>query len=263
MPNIDFGTFWTIVGNIISLISLIAAVVFFILGKKKTLLHYYKSTTSLVTEKMAKILNNRLSIDGQPIKSLSSTTIRFINSGNQRIKSSDFSEQEPLRIVLKGHLYVYDVSPGNQKLLPKVEPVNEKVLSISFENLKPRQFFSVTILHDESLNVLGELTTGNMQKFHSRFSIILTVMFTITIIESMFVPLFILDDVFNGYIIENMRASFWGNAIVAIFFVLILAGTVFVVVLFFKESFLYKNYDINRDSKPRRITDRIFRKRKQ
>lgn len=161
MPEFVSNAIWAIVG-------VSATVIVFILQKKKTLLQYAISTTPLVTEKMAAILNGRMTVDGQPVKSMSSTTISFINSGNQRIKSSDFSKQEPLRIILKGHLYGHDVSLGNQKLLPKVAPVNDNVLNILFENLKPGQFFRVTILHDEAdetLEVLGELTTGTMREY--------------------------------------------------------------------------------------------------
>ena len=167
MPQLDANAFWGIAGMVVGVS---ATVIVFLLQKKKTLLQYRKSTTPLITEKMAGILNDRMSIDGQPVKRMSSTTISFINSGNQRIKSSDFSEQEPLRIILKGHLYGHDVSLGNQKLLPKIEPVNDKELNISFENLKPRQFFRVTILHDETLDILGELTTGTMRTFRSSYS---------------------------------------------------------------------------------------------
>lgn len=167
MPNMDCGTFWTIVGNLISLIGLIAAVVFFILGKKKILLQYATSTTPLVTEKMAAILNDRISIDGQPIKNLDSTTIRFVNSGNQPITSTDFAEQDRLRIVLSGELYGFDVSKGNQKLTPTLAPIDSKTINIVFENLKPKQYFAVTLLHDGSLNVYGELKTGDIRVYRS------------------------------------------------------------------------------------------------
>ena len=167
MPQLDPSAFWGIAGIVVGII---VASIFFFLGKKKTLLEYDISTNPLITEKMAGILNDRMSIDGQPVKSMLSTTISFINSGNQRIKSADFSEQDPLCIILKGHLYGYDVSLGNQKLLPKAESINDKVLNISFENLKPRQFFRVMILHNETLDVSGELTTGNMRKLRSSFS---------------------------------------------------------------------------------------------
>lgn len=183
MPQFDSSAFWGIVGIIVGII---VATIFFLLGKKKTLLQYYKSTTPLITEKMAGILNNRMSIDGQPVKSLVSTTISFVNSGNQRIQSSEFSDEKPLRVILTGHLYGYDVSLGNQKLRPKVEPVDEKTLNISFENLKPRQFFRVTILHDKTIDVSGELTTGTMRVYsHSVILLIFQVILIIICIALM------------------------------------------------------------------------------
>lgn len=164
MPQLDSSAIWTIVGIVVGII---VTAFFFFIGKKKIILQYYKFTSPLITERMAGILNDRMTIDGQPVNSLSMAAIIFLNSGNQRIKSSDYSVQEPLRVILKGHLYGYDVSLGNQKLVPKVTPVNEKELQISFENLKPRQYFGVLILHDKSLDVLGELTTGTMREYKS------------------------------------------------------------------------------------------------
>ena len=167
MPKIDSGT----IGTIISLISLLAAVVFFFLGKRKTLLEYHISTTPLVTEKMAVILNGRMSIDGQPVKHLSSTTIALINSGNQSISSSDFAIQAPLCVTLTGYLYGYDVSTGNQKLLPSLIQEDDKTVRIEFEGLKPQKYFNVTLLHDghdKSLEITGELKTGDMRMYRTR-----------------------------------------------------------------------------------------------
>ena len=163
LDSIDSSAFWGIAGIVVGIV---VATFFFIIGKKKTLLQYYKTTTPLITEKMPGILKGRMTIDGQPINSLFSTTISFVNSGNQRIQSSEFSVQEPLRIILKGQLYGYNASLGNQKLRPRAKLINGKVLYISFENLKPRQFFKVTILHDNTLDISGELTTGTMRKYH-------------------------------------------------------------------------------------------------
>lgn len=192
MPQLDSSIIWTIVGTIIGVS---ATVIVCLFQRKKTLLQYYISTTPLITEKMAGILNDRMSIDGQPVKSMSSTTISFVNSGNQRIQFSDFSTQEPLRVILEGHLYGYDVSLGNQKLLPKVTPADEKTLHISFENLKPKQFFRVTILHDEAdetLEVLGELTTGTMREYvDSNFFWIFITIYVVNIA-------LIVDYIFNG-----------------------------------------------------------------
>lgn len=163
MPKLESSAFWGIAGIVVGIV---VATFFFLLQKKKTVLQYAISTTPLITERMSGILNGRIFIDGLPVNSLLSTTITFFNAGNQRITSSDFAVQDPLRINLSGNLYEYVVSVGNQKLLPNIEHQNENVYNISFENLKPRQFFKVTILHDKTLEVSGELTTGTMQEYH-------------------------------------------------------------------------------------------------
>lgn len=230
MPQLDASAFWGLAGI---LVGVVVSAFFFIIGKKKTLLQYSKSSTLLVSENMTRILNNRMSIDGQPVKSLSSTTISFVNSGNQRIQSSDFSKQEPLRVILKGHMYGYDVSRGNQQLLPQVrqfptnpkaKPVKYIVLEILFENLKPRQFFSVTILHDGTLDVLGGLTTGTMRE-HSRSWI-----FLILMLISMIVFIFIATD----YMVNGPVFALIGSFEVLLSVILIL------LTLFFSVMHAYK-----------------------
>ena len=260
MPQFDPSAFWGIAGIVVGII---VATVFFLLGKKKTLLQYAISTTPLVTEKMAAILNDRMSIDGQPVKSLLSTTITFFNAGNQRITSLDFSRQEPLRIILKGHLYGHDVSLGNQKLLPKIELVNDKVLNISFENLKPRQFFRVTILHDETdetLEVLGELTTGTTREFSSNSLRGVPFAMAAIIIEAILA----FDSVFDGPIIEIIFSSdFTGVILIAIVTLMLILCGAFLVAN--RPPLLRDDYDDTNESNKEdrnflKTISRIFRK---
>lgn len=221
MPQFDPSAFWGIAGIVVGII---VATIFFFLGRKKTLFQYAMSTTPLVTEETAKILNGRMSIDGQTIKSLSSTTISFSNSGNQRIQFSDFSTRDPLRVYIRGHLYCYEVFRVSQKIFPKIEPVGEEVLNISFENLKPRQFFMVRILHDGSLYVLGELTTGTMREY-SHNSIFLRLG-----IVTLFISFFItVDSMYRGYV-----ASLIGNTLTSI----LLTILAFLITLFFLADIL-------------------------
>lgn len=265
MLQLDSSIIWTIVGTIIGVG---ATVIVCLFQTKKTLLQYYISTTPLITEKMAAILNDRMSIDGHPVKSMSSTTISFINSGNQRIKSSDFSEQEPLRIIFKGHLYGHDVSLGNQKLLPKVAPVNDNVLNILFENLKPGQFFRVIILHDETdeadktLEVLGELTTGTMREFSSKFKAIAPFIATILMIAVMFASYIVSDYFYDSHIMETILSSTWGlNILVGIPLLSLLL--ILYTLLKYKESFLRYddiNGSIKKGPKLLEIISHIFHK---
>lgn len=155
MSQFDPSAFWGIAGIVVSIF---VATFFFIVGKKKTLLQYHSTTTPWITSKIVEMTGLYFTF---------STTIKFINSGNQAITSNDFAEQDKLRIeVHEGKLYSYDVSKGNQKLLPQLYPVNNRTINIAFENLKPKQYFTITILHGGSLSVFGELKTGKMQEYN-------------------------------------------------------------------------------------------------
>lgn len=173
MPQLD-GTTIGIIGTIVgTVIGVSATVIVFFLQKKNTLLQYHIFRTLLITEKTAGILNNRISIDGQPISSLFETRIKFRNAGNQPINSSDFASQEPLRILLLGHLYGFDVFTGNHNLLPslkRIDNMNLNIvnLNIIFEGLKPKKYFTVTILHDGFLGVHGVLIPGEMRPYYHK-----------------------------------------------------------------------------------------------
>lgn len=204
MPQLDASAFWGIAGIVVGAI---IATFFFIIGKKKTLLQYDIITTPLVTDKMAGILNNRMSIDGQPIESLISTKIKFANVGNQSIDSSDFAAQEPLRITLTDHLYGFDISTGNQDLLPVLNRIDDKTVNVIFEGLQPKKYFTATILHDGHLEVRGVLRTGEMRPDNHEYalfdflkkSLIFSFAFSVLFILGFFILMILYSsDIFNG-----------------------------------------------------------------
>lgn len=163
MPQLDSSAFWGIAGIIIGII---VATFFFIMGKRKTLLQYQKSSTTLIPEKMAKNSKINISVNGKQINGLISTTIQFTNVGNQPVRSSDFALQKPLHINIAGSYYGHEVSAGNQDLIPLLDKNN---MNINFEGLQPKQYFSVTILHEGTIDVSGTLLTGKMREYKSHF----------------------------------------------------------------------------------------------
>lgn len=164
MPQFDSSAFWGIVGIVVGII---VATFFFVIGMKRSRLRYLISSTPLITKKMVKTFGINISLNNRPIKKLYSTTITFINSGNQSISSSDFANQAPLCVILTGRLYGFDASVGNQKLRPSLIPDKGKTVRVEFEALKPRKYFKVTLLHNGSLTVSGELKTGDMRVYRS------------------------------------------------------------------------------------------------
>lgn len=204
MPQFDSNAFWGMAGIIVGIL---VATFFFVIGKKKTLLQHRSTATPLITNKMAEIPGISITIHGQPVKNLVSTTIKFRNLGNQPIASTDFVEQDKLRIVLTGELYSYDVSKGNQKLVPTLDSVDNKTINIAFENLKPKQYFTVTILHDGSSDVFGELKTGEMQEYNDlQHSAIIKLIVT-SIFLLLVLAIAVYDHFSNGRFTQFLGAS--------------------------------------------------------
>lgn len=161
MPQLDSSVFWGITGIVIGIIT---STIFFLLGKKKTVLEYEIDSTQLITKEMASIPNLKVTIDGQSIEGLASTTIRFINSGNQRISRSDFVTNDQLRIIIFGQLYASEVFSDNPNSRPSIKTFDAVEYYVTFDYLKPKQSFSVTLVHSGELRIWGELKTGTLRK---------------------------------------------------------------------------------------------------
>ena len=167
MPWDDPTVLWGIAGIIVGLIGIIVSAFSFFCGKSKKLLEHRMESTQLITEKMTSVQNLKLTIDDQPIESLASTTIKFINSGNQSIFSSDFAPKEPLGVTITGHLYGHDVFADNQNSIPLIQPFDNKTYHITFDFLKPKQSFSITLIHNGTLEIIGELMDGKRRKYRN------------------------------------------------------------------------------------------------
>lgn len=161
MPQFDSSAFWGIAGI---LAGVVVAIFFFYIGMNKKILEYQITSTPLISEKMSRIPGINITIHEQPVKSLVSTAIKFTNVGNQTLVSSDFASQDPLGIPLIGHLYSYDVTADNKNLMSLLKFIDGKGIDIEFEFLKPKQSFTVTILHDGKVGVFGELKTGEIRR---------------------------------------------------------------------------------------------------
>ena len=204
MPQFDSSAFWGIAGIIVGIL---VATFFFAIGKKRTLLQHQSTATPLITNKMAEIPGISITIYGHPVKNLVSTIIEFRNLGNQPVSSADFAEQDKLRIVLAGELYSYDVSKGNQKLVPALDLVDNKTINIAFENLKPKQYFTVTIWHDGSLDVFGELKTGEMQEYNDLQHNAIIKLIVISIFLLLVLAIAVYDHFSNGRFTQFFGAS--------------------------------------------------------
>lgn len=206
MPQLDSGAFWGIAG-------IVAGIFLYYAGKRGALLQYKKFSTPLLTEKMNNSSGTNMSINGKPVNSLILTTIEFTNIGNKPIRSSDFASQKPLHINIKGNYYGHSVSVGNQDLVPSLD---EKNMNIYFEGLQPTEFCSVKIYHDGTLTVSGNLTTGKMVEYRSKYKLFLffAVIHGLVCTALGFVICF--DALFSGHIAKDILGNPLGILIIVI-----------------------------------------------
>jgi len=157
----ESNVFWGVAGIVAGVV---VATFYFLIGKSNKLLEYEVISTNLITDNITNIPGISIMLDGKSIENLVSTTIKFINSGNQTIVSGDFAVLEPLSVTVTGQFlstkHGYQVSCDNPNSFPFIKIVNNKTANIEFDFLKPKQSLTITIWHSGKLSVLGELKTG-------------------------------------------------------------------------------------------------------
>lgn len=166
----ESSVFWGIAGIIGGFI---VAAFFFYVGKAKKSLVYQISTSALITDEINSTPGLKISVGNEPAINVSSTTITFINGGNQTINSSDFATLSPLQIITSEHFFnaenidVSYIKTRNKALNPRIRVVEKNKIIVEFEYLKPKQEFEITVLHDGELSVSGDLKTGILQSYNS------------------------------------------------------------------------------------------------
>lgn len=170
MPEYSSSDLLGITGLVVGLIGIILSVFFYFCSKNKKILEYQVTSTKLITKDVADIPDLRIIVGNEPATSLTSTTVRFINNGNQTITSSDFASLSPLQITVSEHIFnIYKscIKTTNKALNPSIDVNGKDTIIIRFEYLKPKQEFEITVLHDGELFVDGELTSGSLQCYDS------------------------------------------------------------------------------------------------
>lgn len=163
MSFLDSSAFWGIAGIAVGFL---VSAFFFFRGKSKKILKYKVDSISLITESMADIPEIRITLAGQPVQSITSSTIEFTNIGNQNISSDDFANLAPLRISVKNKFFStsngYQIISDSPSTALALHGDSQNIISIEFDFLRPKQSFSITLLHEGNLSVDGELKTGKM-----------------------------------------------------------------------------------------------------
>lgn len=91
---------------------------------------------------MANIPGISITLDGQQVATVVSTTVKFINTGNQTILIDDFAVLEPLGISVIGQFFNFReaiyLDSDNPNSSPYTVIVDEKHLHVKFDFLKPK-----------------------------------------------------------------------------------------------------------------------------
>ena len=170
MPFWESSIFWGVAGIVGGFI---VAAFFFYIGKAKKSLVYQILTANLITDEINNLPGLKISVGDEPATNLASTTVKFINNGNQTISSSDFASLSPLHITASKHIFnianidTSYIKARNKTLNPSINVVRNDSIIIGFEYLKPKQQFEITVLHDGKLSVGGDLKTGLFQSYDS------------------------------------------------------------------------------------------------
>jgi len=139
-------------------------------GRRTQIMEYCISSSKIITNRINNIPGLQIVVGGEFTSDLTLTEIEFINQGNSTINYSDFATLAPLQVISSGHFFNLEtikedsISSDNPNLNPKIEIVDSKTLNLIFEYLKPKQSFSISILHDGEVTVEGDLKAGKLRQ---------------------------------------------------------------------------------------------------
>lgn len=139
-------------------------------GRRIQILEYQISSSRIITNRTNNIPGLKIVIGDEFASDLISSQIVFFNRGNMPIKQNDFATLAHLQITASGHFFNLEsiskdtIESNNLHLNPSLEFPDNRTISIQFEYLKPKQFFSISVLHDGEIEVSGDLTTGKLRK---------------------------------------------------------------------------------------------------
>ena len=162
-----------IVGIILGVLGIVFAFVFYYKGKKKKKLVYNTESTVLVSEDLSSYENLRISYNGKEITSLTSTTIKIKNIGNDIIEPNDFVPSTPIIIKANGSFLLqdptkYKIEQDNTKNRVSLEKLDDNTIKVIFDFLKPKDSFSITVLHTGEISVGGDLKQGNVKNYSNK-----------------------------------------------------------------------------------------------
>jgi len=163
LEALDFN----IAGIVISIISIVLAVMFYRRQKTKQQIGYRIESYGVVGPSTQISKDLRLYYKGRSIPLVTRTTITIWNNGNQKIDATDFAPREPLRIQLDDSsaiLEVQEINATSEVIGFTLRPDSES-LSIIFDFLAPNDGAQFSFLHTgRRIAVKGALKIGRLDE---------------------------------------------------------------------------------------------------
>lgn len=156
-----------IIGVIINIVGIILAFVFFKIGDRKKKLNYIMKSQPLITKNISEIDGLTISLYGEPIDNLMTTTVRIQSTGKEIIEMKDFAMSEPLCVNTDGKFFM---SADQSKLLTYNSnesnrvtfTVNDSSIQIFFDYFSHNDEIDLTFFHTGKLSVSGKLKNGKL-----------------------------------------------------------------------------------------------------
>lgn len=217
---------WLIItGFIITLISLLLAIIFYIKSKKVKLLCYAIRSQNIVRDLVSRIDLLEMLYDGKRIENLTATKIAFWNAGNDIIDKNDIVNNCPLTVNVEKGYKILDVKTfnndkGNQFSIKLSD--DRSHIDISFEYLAKNEGEIIQLLHtgksEQDIKIDGRMKysskppmlTNATNTINSPLKIILGVCFGL--------PIYLIVEIVSNGIIRPTIYDIMGMAFLFILF---------------------------------------------
>ena len=154
---------------IITVVSIVLAIIFYIKGKRCAIIKYFFQHNVLISKKKYNIKGLNVSYREKKITDLVRSKVIFYNAGNTTLDYSDITKTDRLKIKVSDSyeiLEVLEIKQSEPSNLFEIESKDEKSVTFKFDYISPKDKIVVNILHtDSSLKnfcVVGKIKGGKI-----------------------------------------------------------------------------------------------------
>lgn len=168
--NWNSAIFWGIIGILSTIFfGYLFAYIFYKKSIKKKKIYIDVNSNILISEDLSNYEGLKVLYNNEEINTLTSSTIIIANIGNDLIEMDDIISSDPITIstsnkFLTNNIEEYVVTSSNKKVSASLQKINDSILQLVFDFLRPKDNIKVTLLHDGMIDIGGELKIGTIEK---------------------------------------------------------------------------------------------------